>query len=101
MNEQNKIKLRAALEYGDEKGTQAFLRHYDTYRKYSGLILALVTVALLVSERNLEAFVLLALVHVHVLLNQIWWKLKTIEYHYDRILGDLSGEAKDSEDEVE
>lgn len=66
-----------------EKGTELVISKYDKYRQYSFYALALAALVLLIMFRWTEAVVVLALLHVHALQNQIWWKVQNIEHRME------------------
>lgn len=68
---------------GKEIGIEAVINNYDKYRRFSFWAILIAFLAALVLFEWWWAAVLFALLHIHALLNQIWWKLKNIEREID------------------
>jgi hypothetical protein len=62
----------------DEMGIHGVINHYDKYRRYSFWVFFALAAWFAVTWSPL-AIVMLALLHVHALLNQIWWKILKME----------------------
>ena len=72
-----------AVRMGQESGARKFISGYDKYRKLSPLgFLALFLFAVHKTNWALAAAVV-GMAHLHVFMNQIWWKLVNIEHRLD------------------
>jgi len=81
--EQN-VKLNYAVNKGLTPGANVFLKTYDTYRIVVGVIFVGFFLYFLLTANFLMGFVSFGFFHLHVFLNQIWWKLKSMETNDDR-----------------
>lgn len=73
-----------AVSMGKESGARKFISRYDRYRKLSPLgFLALFLFAVSKSNWTLATAVV-GMAHLHVFMNQIWWKLVNIEHRMDQ-----------------
>lgn len=73
------VKLNVAVKHGLAPGAMIFLKTYDTYRIVVGILFIGFFLYFLLSGNFLMGFVSFGFFHLHVFLNQIWWKLKSVE----------------------
>lgn len=62
-------------------GANSFLKTYEYYRIIIGIIFLGSFAYYFFSGNSVMAFVSFGFFHLHVFLNQIWWKLKGLEQH--------------------
>jgi len=67
---------------GLEVGAETFLNYYENYRRYSPAVFLVVLVYCLFTKQNIAALICFGVLHIHVLINQVWWKMKNIEHYY-------------------
>ena len=60
-------------------GANLFMGCYDIYRRYTPFLLAAAMVYFIISGREAIGLVFLALLHIQILLNQIYWGMKDLE----------------------
>jgi hypothetical protein len=77
--ERNKMQLDAAVTFGIDKGGKSFMKTLNTYKTVTGLLLVFGTIFAMISKQWLVALILFGITHLHLLVNQIFWKIKTIE----------------------
>jgi len=80
------LRLRATRDSATLMGAKGFIKYYEIYRKYSSLFLLCGLLWFVGTGQWLLAYLIFVGLHLHVLFNQMWWKLKTIEYHYDLVM---------------
>lgn len=67
-----------------EYSTKKFIKYYDTYRKWSSWFFFLTMIYFFFERNYVIALISFGFMHLHILTNQLWWKLKTIEENYDK-----------------
>ena len=86
-----KMSFQAKNEIMDSAVTQAIVNKYDKWRKAHYFIWwffflgAIFYWSICNGPLWLMAFGFFGLSN-HIFLNQIWWKLRSMEYHYDEVL---------------
>lgn len=75
-------KLGMAHKAGLEFGAENFLKYYEYYRKYSSWLFVICLLISFIIDRMDLALISFGLLHLHLLFNQLWWKLKNIEHYY-------------------
>lgn len=64
-----------AQNMGKYKGAEFVLRYYDYYRRWSSLVWFAGAIAFWILGKLNLSLVCLATFHLHILFNQLWWKL--------------------------
>lgn len=83
--EKRRIKpyLGMAYKSGLELGAQSFIDNYDKYRRYSGWFwMSVAIISWIFFRRDDIALVSFGIMHLTILFNQLWWKIKNIEHYY-------------------
>lgn len=75
-------KLGMAHAAGMSVGAKTFVDNYDSYRRWSVFIFIVALVVSIIFGRDDLALISFGFIHLHILFNQLWWKLKNIEHYY-------------------
>ena len=78
------MRLGIGYQAGMQVGTKKFIGMYDIYRRISGPVIALLGFFFLLSGNVSLGLFLLAIAHLQILVNQVWHKLRSIEYFLDK-----------------
>ena len=85
---QASMRTGIAYQAGMQVGTKRFIGMYDTYRRWSGPIITLLGFYFLFCGNVSLGMFLLAIAHLQILINQVWHKLRSIEYFLEKELQD-------------
>lgn len=73
------MKAGVAHVAGQQIGAELFIKKYEYYRQYSGFVFIVLIFVFLSFNLNTLAFIGFGFLHLHILFNQLWWKIKNIE----------------------
>ena len=76
-----------------------FCKFYDPYRQWSSWIFILFFIYFLIVGNFVLSFVSFGFIHLHLLYNQIWHKLKQIQFFYQNSLYINGGKDDEQTDE--
>lgn len=77
-----KINLAAANHAGKQLGAEAFIKNYEKYRRGSAVFWGLLMLFFFAIGFWSMALLCIAVLHLHLLFNQLWWKLINLEHFY-------------------
>lgn len=78
------MRLGIGYQAGMQVGTKKFIDMYGIYRRISGPVIALLGFFFLFQGNVSLGLFLLAIAHLQILVNQVWHKLRSIEYFLDK-----------------
>ena len=90
MKEKKKLKEKAkesfeniaiATNYGSEIATRTIVHKFDRYRMFSNVFWFALMCLFLFFEHYLYSFICLATWHLHIMINQLWWRMTNIEHN--------------------
>jgi len=81
----SKEQLQYAYKWKQENQLKIFIKNYEYYRKFSSIIILLFGFYFLIYGNYLLSLICFGFLHLHILFNQIWWKLKNIERYNELI----------------
>lgn len=92
------LKIKAAVGHaaGKQLGAQLALKNYDHYRRWSSILWVLFMLFFLMIGMNSMALICFGILHLHILFNQLWWKLVNFEHNY--LKPGIFSKPKDEED---
>lgn len=83
--------LQFAYKWKKESELKIFIKNYEYYRKFSSIIILLFGFYFLIYGNYILAIISFGFLHLHILFNQIWWKLKNIEKYNELIYNQDEG----------
>jgi hypothetical protein len=83
-----KMKDKLKLYHGMVESTEVYVtekihNEFDWYRLISGLLLLVSTMYLFFTDNPFWIYSFM-MCHLHILINQLWWKIRNIEYNFIR-----------------
>ena len=85
MIKKTKMKWKVGKQFYAEKQkeiTKKTIERYDNYRALTYAFLLLFTMIQALRGKYIYALILLCTTHIHIMINQVWWKLRNIEHNY-------------------
>jgi len=73
--------IAIATEYGSRLAVKGIVTKFDRYRMFSNVIWFFLICLFLFLEKYLYSFISLATWHLHIMINQLWWRMTNIEYN--------------------
>jgi hypothetical protein len=71
--------LVAADQVGKTEGLKIFLKYFDYYKVVASVFMAVLMIYFFISKGWIMGTLVAIALHLHLFLNQIWWKLRTLE----------------------
>lgn len=75
--------LVAADQVGKTEGLKVFLKYFDYYKVIASVFMAVLMIYFFISKGWVMGTLVAVALHLHLFLNQIWWKLRTVEAHIE------------------
>ena len=75
--------LVVADQLGKAEGLKVFLKYFDYYKVIASVFMAVLMIYFFISKGWIMGTLVAIALHLHLFLNQLWWKLRTLEAHLE------------------